>query len=214
MKVRFPLMAVEEFISQIARPVPTLPAGGSASALSGAVAAGLMEFVARVGAQRREDPERREALLDMARQLEKSRIKCLDLMDQDAAAYEKIICALEKTGNHRKTALTEASIEAIAPLTALAAEMRFLLETHATLSPQLHPPTGPDAEAAAHMAYGAFSASLALARANLSGIADPDGAHRSEKAIDDLQQQGREVYRKTIPEENQKNSGKKIQSLT
>lgn len=69
------------------------PGGGSAAALSGALAASLVGMVARNTAANPSFAERAETMAKIAAEADSLRQTLLELVDQDAAAFERVVAA-------------------------------------------------------------------------------------------------------------------------
>ncbi len=124
---------IGQLLDELAREVPSLPAGGCVLALLGALASALQRFVASVARHRRNNPDVDKRLKEMISRLETLQDKCIELMDQDLAAYQKIIRITHMQENkvsaqsNRQKAIQETRIRAAQPpviLMELAAEER------------------------------------------------------------------------------------------
>lgn len=72
------------------------PGGGSASALSGAVAASLLSMVASMPKSKTNAVAEREALDEANTEIVKLRDTLIDLIDRDADAYDLVVAAFRK----------------------------------------------------------------------------------------------------------------------
>jgi formiminotetrahydrofolate cyclodeaminase len=93
---------LSDFLNMLAKDVPPLPAGGCAAALCGAVAASLGIMIARIVMRRSKAAEDKKALEGVLDDLEVFQKRCLELMDEDQAAYERVMNALGKNKNSTK----------------------------------------------------------------------------------------------------------------
>lgn len=85
-------LSVDAFTEALGSAAAT-PGGGSASALSGALAASLVEMVARNTAANPSFAERAETMEEIATEAESCRKYLLGLVDKDAAAFERVLAA-------------------------------------------------------------------------------------------------------------------------
>jgi formiminotetrahydrofolate cyclodeaminase len=104
---------VQELLDAFAAPTPT-PGGGSAAALSGAVAASLLAMVAAMPKTKSGTPEERAALDQTLPALNGLRATLTDLIDRDAASYDAVVAAYrlpkgtDEEKARRKTAIQQA----------------------------------------------------------------------------------------------------------
>jgi len=85
-------LALEEFTEALASADAT-PGGGSASALAGALAASLVAMVARNTAANPSFTDYVAALEDIASEADRLRRELVGLVDEDAAAFERVMAA-------------------------------------------------------------------------------------------------------------------------
>jgi glutamate formiminotransferase/formiminotetrahydrofolate cyclodeaminase len=85
-------LSVEAFSEALGSGSAT-PGGGSAAALSGALAASLVAMVARNTAANPSFAERAEAMEQIAAEADTCRHSLLELVDDDAAAFERVLAA-------------------------------------------------------------------------------------------------------------------------
>jgi len=84
--------SVTELLDAFASPAPT-PGGGSAAALSGAVAASLLVMVAAMPKTKNGTPEDRAALDAALPKLQALQKRLTSLIDEDAASYDGVVAA-------------------------------------------------------------------------------------------------------------------------
>ena len=165
-----------DFLEQVARVTPTLPAGGSAVALCGATAAALAQFVARLSSQKERDVEKRKRFEAIGEALEALRKRCLDLMDEDVRAYEALVKAIrlpkaaEEDKAARQSALTEAKLTALDPPLAMAQCGQEILELSKEIIQHGYPVARADAEAAAELAHACLRGAISIARESMRDI--------------------------------------------
>jgi methenyltetrahydrofolate cyclohydrolase len=85
-------LSLEQFTEALASSAAT-PGGGSASALSGSLAASLLAMVARNTAANPSFTDHVAALEDVAGEAERLRQELIGLVDEDAAAFERVMTA-------------------------------------------------------------------------------------------------------------------------
>jgi methenyltetrahydrofolate cyclohydrolase len=85
-------LSLEQFTEALASSATT-PGGGSASALSGALAASLLAMVARNTAANPSYTDRAAALEAIASEADRLRRELVGLVDEDAAAFERVMAA-------------------------------------------------------------------------------------------------------------------------
>ena len=85
-------LSLEQFTKALASSAAT-PGGGSASALSGALAASLVAMTARITAADPEFADRAAALEEIATEAERLRQELVTLVDEDSAAFERVMAA-------------------------------------------------------------------------------------------------------------------------
>lgn len=88
-------LSVEQFSEELASAAAT-PGGGSASALSGALAAALVAMVARITAANAAFADRAAALEEIATEAEQHRRELILLVDEDAAAFARVMAAFRR----------------------------------------------------------------------------------------------------------------------
>ncbi len=181
--------SIESFLSDLARPVPTLPAGGCADALMGATAAALLKFVAQASLKRHKNPEMLEKLAAMGSHLAFIQNRCVDIMEQDAEAYDRIIRALrlpeetefEKTES--ASILQDAFTKALDPLLQLIRLGLEMLDYGRFLVCEGYPAALADAAAASEMAHSCIRGAVWMAKANLHHISDSRFVLRQSKML-------------------------------
>lgn len=87
-------LTIKEFLEKTYGKEP-VPGGGSVSALCGALAASLAEMVTALTIGRKKYADVEEEMLNYAPQLELSRRKFLDFIDEDADAYQLVFNAFK-----------------------------------------------------------------------------------------------------------------------
>lgn len=106
-------LTVKQFMSTLASSSP-VPGGGSAAALNGAVSAGLIAMVASLTIGRKGCETVWEEMQRVKAEMEIAKEEFLDLMDEDADSYAKVIACfkLPKESDTEKTKRSDAIREA------------------------------------------------------------------------------------------------------
>jgi len=170
------------------RPVP---AGGSASALTGSVAAALMAMVCRVSLGRDDVVAKDEELREALEQSERLRRRLLELVAEDALAFEAITHAThlpeDDDGQRaaRGKALRRATRRATAPPLETLAAAQEALALAASLAGRASPEAASDLGVAVQLALAAAEGAALTVAANLSTLppgADVDSSRRRIRA--------------------------------
>lgn len=168
---------LQQLLDAFSSPAPT-PGGGSAAALTGAVAASLLAMVAGMPKTRTGTPEERRTLDGIHPELLALRQQLVDLIDRDAAAYDMVVAAYrlpkatddEKAVRRAAVALamreaTDAPLETARAASALTAHGRLVAE-HGNANAKS------DVSVALTLAMAAFSGGMANVEANLGSVGD------------------------------------------
>ena len=165
-------LSVRELVDQLASRAP-VPGGGSAAALTGALAAALIGMVTELTAGRAEY-ERHAAAVEAAREEAAAlRAELLELADLDARAYEAVMDArhLPKTNEeeraHRSARLHATILEAARVPLRTARAARQVLDLAVRIAPIGNPNAVSDAGDAAQLASAAVRGAILNVRINL-----------------------------------------------
>lgn len=106
-------LTVEQFARQVADAVPT-PGGGCVVSLAGALGAALCAMTARLTIGKEKYRSSWESMKDLEKRSEELLDRLIDLVDQDAQAYQKVIAALRlpKSTDEQRLARQESIQEA------------------------------------------------------------------------------------------------------
>jgi formiminotetrahydrofolate cyclodeaminase len=171
-------LTVGALLSALAADTPA-PGGGAAAALAGALAAGLVEMAA--GASRPEHATRAAA----------ARARAVELADEDAAAYTRVIAARREAAGDADRLAAALSAASDVPL-AIAEAAAEMAELAAELAVTGRASLRGDAVAGALLAEAATAAAARLVEINLDGApADPRGAQARDMAGRAAQARGR-----------------------
>jgi glutamate formiminotransferase/formiminotetrahydrofolate cyclodeaminase len=179
---------------------PTVsPAGGMATALSGALAASLVEMLAVLASRRSGDQSLREELGAAADEAARLRADLLALGEQDSLAYAEFSRALKEeqhatAGTASTNApLSRAARAAIAAPLAVARASRRVADLALLASRYCAAGALPDAAVAAMLADAACRGSLYNVRANMAYLADHSQAMALESEAESLAEHTGEV---------------------
>jgi len=193
---------IKRFLAELAKEAPTLPACGSALALTGALAASLEGFVTGLTLRHSKSPDANAQLTEVRLRLTTLQKECAKLMDQDLEEYTRVIQARKMPNStktqqdKRETALQEAKIAALGFPTDLIKYGLEMLHYSYMLLEEGHAPALADTAVAAEMAHATFRGALRIARANLEGISDLDFVAEHQRLLRELQTEGQNLYEK------------------
>jgi formiminotetrahydrofolate cyclodeaminase len=156
-------LSVREFVAAVASADQPVPAGGSASALTGANSAALLELVCEV-LERRTPGVLAEAR-DRARRL---RHALLQLVDEDAQAFRAFLAAPRESPARRAAGADAAA----APLR-IGRACAQVVELVQTVEPRVRGAMHLDVGAAQQLAAAAARSALDIAEYNLTLVQDP-----------------------------------------
>ena len=175
-------LPLAQFLDRLASSDPT-PGGGTASAVAGAMAAGLLAMMSRLSAGKGGDDAPFQQALAAA---EEQRRALLDLAVQDAQAFDAVMRArrLPKETSadkqRRQAAIQEALTAASDVPLDVASRAASLLEIATSLAGTGNPNAISDVGVAALLAHAAVHGALLNVRINLQAIKDP--ATRTSRA--------------------------------
>lgn len=87
-------LTIEEFLEKTYSKEP-VPGGGSISALCGALAASLAQMVTGLTIGRKKYSDVENEMIDYGKKMEQARLNFLELIDEDAEAYQKVFDAFK-----------------------------------------------------------------------------------------------------------------------
>lgn len=186
-------LTVSAFDAEVASASPA-PGGGSAAALAGSVAAGLVAMVCRLSLGRDDIAATDEEIRDVLERSERLRGRQLELVDEDTAAFDAVMDAVrmpkaeESERATRREALTQATLGAAAvPLETLVAA-RQTLQLAEQLAGRANPAAVSDLGVAVHLARAGAEGALLNVEINLSALpgcdALPELRRKSRAEID------------------------------
>jgi len=196
-------LSVDAFTEALGSGAPT-PGGGSAAALSGALAASLVAMVARNTAANPRFADRAETLEEIAAQAESHRQRLLGLADEDAAAFERVLAAfrlpketpeLEGARHREIQASYRGAVEAPLLVCRQALEVLALAARIAELG---NPNAVSDAGVAALLAASALDGAALNVDINLGSIKDESYRTESSSAVQDARAEGARLRDETL----------------
>ena len=189
--------SLQQFIDDLASGSPT-PGGGSAAAVSGAMAASLAEMVCHltIGKERYADVD--AEMRGVRDRLADTRAALLELADDDAAAFDEVMAAFKMPkGDERSQAIQEASKHAAEVPLETAEHCMDVLEQAVIVSRKGNQNSITDAGTAALVAHAALNAALYNVRINLGGITDEAFCREMTTRVEQLTGRAAERLRET-----------------
>lgn len=184
----FARLPLASFIDALAAATPA-PGGGTASAVAGAMAAGLIAMVARLS-QGKRFAEVAGEMAQVAREADVRRSRLLDLADADSAAFDRVMAAykLPKETDEEKAARTAAIADALTgaarvPLDVARTAME-LVPLAAAVAERGNPSSASDAAVAAHLIQTAVLGALLNVEINAGSLVRlgvPEAARAAEE---------------------------------
>ncbi|MCU0598690.1 MAG: cyclodeaminase/cyclohydrolase family protein [Desulfobacterales bacterium] len=194
--------SISDFLNMLARDVPPLPAGGCAAALCGASSSSLGIMMARIMIRRSKAAGDKKALEYILKDLLVFQKTFLNLMDEDQAAYERVMDALGKKKNSIKPdsdydgSLNEAFIISLKPPMALIETSIRMLRLFELLAAKIHEPLKADLTVAVESACACFKGSLMIAGENLKKIRNPETVASLIKQLDQYESEVESIKHK------------------
>ena len=201
-------MSVTGFTEELASNSPA-PGGGSVSALSGTLAAGLTSMVAALTHEKKEFLEKKSMMEEIGIQAQQLKDKLLFLIDEDTNAFNGILSAIrlpassDKEKKIRHKSIIDANCYAIdIPLEV--AETSFkVLELADQLVKEGNPNSVSDTGVAGEMALAAVRGACMNVQINLSDFSGDDSfvekaSSRSEELISDAETLHKQVFSNTL----------------
>jgi formiminotetrahydrofolate cyclodeaminase len=185
------MQEIDRFISSVAAAEP-LPGGGSAAALTGALAAALGEMMAGLTEGREKFAHIQPQMLEIHSILSGYRKVLLDLIQEDSLAYQSLLIAIRlPRGTEQQIAMRKAAIEEHAlyatetPLRTARAAFK-VLECLKTLIEIGNPHARSDVAVGAQLAYAALKGGQYNVLANISMLKNASFADSCRTEIADL----------------------------
>ncbi|MBR3012500.1 MAG: glutamate formimidoyltransferase [Bacteroidales bacterium] len=205
-------MGVKEFARETASESPA-PGGGSVSAAMGTFGAALATMVANLSAHKRGWDERWKEFSDVAEQGQAVMEELIALVDEDTAAFNRIMDALglpkgtpeEKAA--RAAALEEATLyAATVPLKTMEAALKAL-PLALEMARKGNPASASDAGVAALAALAAIRGAALNVRINAAGLADKSAAAPLLARAEEIVAEGTALQEQVLEEVNKSIDG-------
>ena len=165
------------FGEQLSSGTPT-PGGGCAAALSGALAAALAAMVARTTAASKSFADQAEQMKQIATEADRLRGELLDLIDEDARAFDQVMTAFrmpKETPDEqaaRAEAIQRGYVSATQPPLLVCTKSLRVLELALQIAEKGNPNAASDAGVAALLAATALEGAALNVQINLGSIKD------------------------------------------
>jgi formiminotetrahydrofolate cyclodeaminase len=195
-------LSVSDFSAALASDAPA-PGGGSAAAATGASGASLLAMVVRLTLGKEKYRASWQELEPLASRLEETRVRLLQLVDEDTKAFDAVVAArrLPKDTPENAALRTRAVDEANLLATTVPMQTAFFaheaLKTAPSVLEKGNPNAASDAWVAALLLHGAALGALANVRINLPGVSDPELSRGFREDADDLERRAAEALEKT-----------------
>jgi glutamate formiminotransferase/formiminotetrahydrofolate cyclodeaminase len=199
----FQEMSLTNFSEVLASGAPT-PGGGSASALSGALATGLAAMVARTTAASKKFADRAGQMNQVATEADRLRDEFLALVDEDARAFDQVMAAFrmpKETPEQqaaRSQAIQQAYRAAVEPPMRVCTRSLRVLELALQVAEQGNPSAASDAGVAALLAATALEGGALNVQINLGSIKDDGFRNTQAERIRAAQAQGQALRDKVL----------------
>jgi len=176
------------FLDELASAAP-IPGGGAAAALAGAMAAALIAMVCNLTIGRARYSRVEAAMREILAHSEEARARLTALIDEDAAAYQRVAAALrlpratDAERAARTEAIQQALQQAVSPPLETMRLARALLPLCLEVAAHGNPNVVSDAGVAAELAAAAARAASLNVRINLMDLTDADAVARSTAEV-------------------------------
>ncbi len=147
---------IGEFLDSVASKAPT-PGGGAVAALTGAMAASLVEMVCNLTIGKKNYPEVQDEMIRIAERASELSQELLDLADRDSEAFEKVMEAYKTSDKEKIKGALLIAIEAPKKTAELCENVRELAEITAELG---NTNAHSDAISAEHLAFAGVQSAV------------------------------------------------------
>jgi methenyltetrahydrofolate cyclohydrolase len=199
----FDQMSLTQFAEGLASKDPT-PGGGCASAVAGALAAGLAAMVARTTAGSKKFADRAERMTGIAMEADHLRAEFLALVDEDARAFDQVMAAFrmpKETPEQqaaRSQAIQEAYKAAAGPPMKVCTLSLRVLELCLQVAGDGNPSAASDAGVGALLAATALEGGALNVHINLGSIKDTAFRSEQEERVRVARSQGQALREKAL----------------
>ncbi|GAB4156045.1 MAG: cyclodeaminase/cyclohydrolase family protein [Planctomycetota bacterium] len=192
-------LTVKSLLEKFSDSNPT-PGGGSAAALSGALAASLVAMVARITFSNKKYEDRAEEMRNIAAKADELRVRLLELVQEDAKSYDAVSSAfkLPKDTDEEKAARRQAiqdalKMAAFAPTMTLDS-LKTLLPLALDVVEKGNPNCITDAVASTRLIEAAMETAIMNIHINLDSIKDEEFKSKSYSHTSAAMEEARPVF--------------------
>ncbi|RLB02491.1 MAG: hypothetical protein DRG59_12645 [Deltaproteobacteria bacterium] len=195
---------IQSFLDELSTDVPTLPGGGCALALSGALAASVEKFVLSINLKKL--GEESENLVTtgakILHRLQELRLDCEELIEMDVRAYSEVINAFkmpvktETQKKARKSAVEEAFKSATEVPCKLMEYSLEMLTYAGNIVENCYRALLADAGVALEVAHACFWGAFWISIANLNEINDSEFVTEVSEKLDHFKKKEKRIYGK------------------
>jgi formiminotetrahydrofolate cyclodeaminase len=196
-------LSVDAFTEALGSDAAT-PGGGSAAALAGALAASLVAMVARNTATNPSFAERAETMHEIAAEAEGRRGRLLTLVDEDAAAFERVLAAFRlpkgtaELEDARSREIQASYREAVEAPLLVCRQALDVLALAARIAELGNPNAVSDAGVAALLAASALDGAALNVEINLGSIKDESYRTESARTVQEARGEGTRLRDKAL----------------
>jgi formiminotetrahydrofolate cyclodeaminase len=196
-----PHVPLDDWLEQLGSPAPT-PGGGAAAALAAATGAALIEMVVNLTVGRTAYAEHEPHVQPIGEQARALRQRALELIDADAAAFDRVMAAYglprqsDEEKSTRTAAIQVATADAARPPLEIAGVAARIIELAAALPGRSNRNVLSDVGVAASLAGSALESAAINVEVNLGALKDAgvrDGLRKELSAHLVARELGREV---------------------
>ncbi|HHU68953.1 MAG TPA: cyclodeaminase/cyclohydrolase family protein [Thermoanaerobacterales bacterium] len=195
---------INDFLNRLNSTAPT-PGGGSAAALTSAVAAGLCGMTAKMTVGKKGYESVEENMKGCIKEIDKLIQELKQLIDEDTQAFEKVLDAYKlPKANKESAALREKAVQealigaAFVPLK-IGEKSLKVIEIALLLSEEGNKNVITDGAAAVFLAYAAVEVSIINARINNASIKDDEVKEQIENSTIRLENKAKDLKDKLYP---------------
>lgn len=157
---------IGEFLDSVASKTPT-PGGGAVAAVTGAMAASLVEMVCNLTIGKKNYPDVQDEMIRVAERASELSQELLDLADRDSEAFEKVMTAYRTEDKDKIKGTLLTAIEVPQKVAELCENVRELAEIVAELG---NTNAHSDAMSAEHLAFAAIQSATENVEINKKSI--------------------------------------------
>ncbi len=181
---------MNKFLEKVAEKTPT-PGGGSVAALAGAIACSLAEMVCNLTIGKKKYAEVEEEMKEMAEKMKEARYRFLQLVEEDARAFDEVMKAYKEGGDEQEALKKAANVPYETSLLCLS-----IMDDLYVIANKGNKNSISDAGVAGYMAFAAFNSALLNVRINLKYIEDEKFKKEKEKSMKEMKEKMEEKLKK------------------